>query len=91
MGERRLGWERLGTGPIEVRRTKSNHLGVMSRKNVERMCAVLRKRLDEAFSGLRTREGTLRKDAPPTPLDWARVRQPRGLPVTLFQARNRTG
>jgi hypothetical protein len=34
--------------PIELRHTNSNHLGVMSRRSVERMCAVLRKRLNEA-------------------------------------------
>src|SRR5205814_2052319 len=48
MGERLLGWERLTSGRIEVRRIKSNHLGLMTQQNVERMCAVLRKRLDEA-------------------------------------------
>jgi acyl transferase domain-containing protein/thioesterase domain-containing protein len=48
MGERQLGWERLTSGPIEVHRIKSNHVGLMTRENVERMCAALRKRLDGA-------------------------------------------
>jgi acyl transferase domain-containing protein/thioesterase domain-containing protein/acyl carrier protein len=48
MGERLLGWEQLITGRIELRRIKSDHLGLMTRKNVERMAEVLRTRLDEA-------------------------------------------
>ena len=47
-GERLLGWERLIIGPIEVHGINSNHVGLMSRRNVERMGAILRKRLDEA-------------------------------------------
>jgi acyl transferase domain-containing protein/thioesterase domain-containing protein len=52
LGERLLGWERLITGPIEVRHITSNHLGLMSRTGVERMCAVLRKRLDSLIEGV---------------------------------------
>jgi thioesterase domain-containing protein len=51
-GERLLGWKGLITGPIEVRHIKSNHLGLMSRTSVERMCAVLRKRIDSLIEGV---------------------------------------
>jgi len=47
MGERMLGWDRLITRPSEVRHIRSDHLGMMSAKNVERMSAVLRRRLDD--------------------------------------------
>jgi thioesterase domain-containing protein len=48
MGERWLGWERLVTVPIEVRRIRANHVAAMSRKSIERICSILRKRLEEA-------------------------------------------
>lgn len=47
-GERMLGWEQLITGPIELHDIESDHLGLMSPKNAERMCAALRARLDDA-------------------------------------------
>lgn len=50
LGERLLGWERLVAGPIEVRHIKSNHLGLMSSANIERISAVLRERLDESVN-----------------------------------------
>lgn len=46
MGERYLGWERLSTRPIEVRRVRSDHIGLMAGHNVARMSAILRGRLD---------------------------------------------
>lgn len=51
-GERLLGWERLIIGPIEVHGINSNHVGLMSRRNVERMGAILRKRLQGPALGV---------------------------------------
>jgi len=58
LGERLLGWERLITGPIEVRHIRSDHLGLMSRTNVERMCSVLRKRLDSLIGDVQPAKQT---------------------------------
>jgi hypothetical protein len=47
MGERWLGWERLITVPIDLRRIRANHLAAMSGRSMEKIRGILRQRLDE--------------------------------------------